>query len=88
VPAASGEPHNLSPQPRLTIEKAVQILALPDCDPSNNHEDNLAYLCLPHHDDYDSNRRQTKNLTERELKTARDRLYTYIDTGGDLIRAQ
>jgi hypothetical protein len=35
-----------------------------DRDPSNNDEDNLAYLCLPHHDDYDTKRRQTRNLTE------------------------
>src|SRR3984893_19528908 len=56
-------------------------------DPSNNDKHNLAYLCLPHHDDYDSKRRQTKNLTEGELKTARDRLYAYIDAGGDLTGA-
>ena len=62
-------------------------LAHIDRDPSNNDEDNLAYLCLPHHNDYDSNRRQTKNLTERELKTARDRLNAHIDAGGDLTGA-
>jgi hypothetical protein len=62
-------------------------LAHIDRDPSNDAEDNLAYLCLSHHDDYDTKRRQTKNLTERELRTARDRLYEYIETGGDLTGA-
>jgi hypothetical protein len=52
-----------------------------DRDPSNCTEDNLAYLCLPHHDDYDTKRRQTKNLTIREAKTARDRLYDAIERG-------
>jgi hypothetical protein len=57
-----------------------------DRDPSNVDADNLVYLCLPHHDDYDTKRRQTKNLTEREVKTARDRLYDFIQQGGDLAR--
>jgi hypothetical protein len=39
---------------------------------------------LPHHDDYDTKRRQTKDLTISEAKTARDRLYAFIETGGDL----
>lgn len=52
-----------------------------DRDPSNFTEDNLAYLCLPHHDDYDTKRRQTKNLRIRETKTARDRLYTAVERG-------
>jgi hypothetical protein len=40
--------------------KEGQIAHL-DRDPSNFAEDNLAFLCLPHHDDYDTKRRQTKN---------------------------
>jgi hypothetical protein len=59
-------------------------LAHLDRNPANFDEDNLAFLCLPHHDDYDTTRRQTKNLTIREAKTARDRLYGYIDGGGEL----
>jgi hypothetical protein len=47
----------------------------------------LAFLCLPHHDDYDTKRRQTKSLTLREVKTARDRLYAFIESGGDLAKA-
>jgi hypothetical protein len=42
---------------------------------------------LPHHDDYDTKRRQTKSLTIREAKTARDRLYAFIETSGDLATA-
>jgi hypothetical protein len=55
-----------------------------DRDPSIVDEDDLVYLCLQHHDDYDSKRQQTKDLTEREVKTARDRLYEYIQQGGNL----
>jgi hypothetical protein len=67
-------------------QKEGQIAHI-DRDPSNADEDNLVYLCLPHHDDYDTKRRQTKNLTVREVKTARDRLYTFIASGGDLATA-
>jgi hypothetical protein len=64
-------------------QKQGQLAHL-DRDSSNFTEDNLAFFCLPHHDDYDTKRRQTKNLTIREAKTARDRLYEFIETGGDL----
>ena len=67
-------------------QKEGQLAHL-DRDPSNFAEDNLAFFCLPHHDDYDTKRRQTKNLTIREAKTARDRLYEFIETGGDLATA-
>src|SRR5215831_9722184 len=67
-------------------QKEGQIAHL-DRDPTNFAEANLAFLCLPHHDDYDTKRRQTKNLTIREAKTARDRLYAFIEGGGDLARA-
>lgn len=67
-------------------QKEGQIAHL-DRDPANFAEDNLAFLCLPHHDNYDTQRRQTKNLTIREAKTARDRLYTFIAGGGDLVTA-
>jgi hypothetical protein len=67
-------------------QKEGQIAHL-DRDPSNFAEDNLAFLCLPHHDDYDTKRRQTKNLTIPEAKTGRDRLYAFIEAGGDLATA-
>jgi hypothetical protein len=65
-----------------------QRLAHLDRDPLNCGEDNLAYLCLPHHDDYDTNRCQTKNLTASEAKTASDPLYEFIENGGDLASGQ
>lgn len=64
-------------------QKEGQIAHI-DRDPSSTAEDNLVYLCLPHHDDYDTKRRPTRNLTPREVKTARDRLYRSIEQGGDL----
>ena len=67
-------------------QKEGQIAHL-DRDRSNFVEDNLAFLCLLHHDDYDTKRRQTKSLTIHEVKTARDRLYKFIETGGDLAMA-
>jgi hypothetical protein len=67
-------------------QKEGQIAHL-DRNPSNFAEDNLAFLCLPHHDDYDTKRRQTKNLTITEAKTARDRLYAFVEGGGDLATA-
>jgi hypothetical protein len=67
-------------------QKEGQLAHL-DRNRANCAEDNLAYLCLPHHDNYDTKRRQTKNLTIREAKTARDCLYTFIEGGGDLATA-
>jgi hypothetical protein len=67
-------------------QKEGQIAHL-DRNPSNFAEDNLAFLCLPHHDDYDTKRRQTKNLTITEAKTARNRLYAFVEGGGDLAMA-
>lgn len=49
-----------------------------DHDPSNNDLDNLAALCFEHHDQYDTKRRLSKNITEDELKYHRDRLYAII----------
>jgi hypothetical protein len=46
-----------------------------DRDRTNNVEDNLAFLCLPHHDDYDSRRSQSKRYTSDELRKYRADLY-------------
>src|SRR6266571_3156113 len=54
-------------------EKAGQIAHL-DHDPSNNAPDNLAFLCLEHHDEYDSRTSQSKGLTIQELKRYRSEL--------------
>lgn len=53
--------------------KQGQIAHL-DQDASNAAEDNLAFLCLAHHDEYDSTTRQSKNLTQAEVKAYREEL--------------
>jgi hypothetical protein len=54
--------------------KPGQIAHL-DQDNSNFDEDNLAFLCLPHHDEYDSKTSQRKGLTVNEVKAFRKELY-------------
>jgi hypothetical protein len=51
-------------------EKKGQIAPL-DRDPSNNVPDNLAFLCLEHHDQYDSRPSQSKGFTPDEVKRYR-----------------
>ena len=55
-------------------QKEGQIAHI-DRDPSNAAEDNLAYLCFPHHNQYDAKQLQGKNITPKELLHARDELY-------------
>lgn len=61
-------------------EKRGQVAHL-DKDPSNDAEDNLAFLCLDHHTLFDSRTSQHKNYTAQEVKAARDTLYEAIDQG-------
>lgn len=58
---------------RDTGIKQGQIAHL-DQDATNIVEDNLAFLCMPHHDQYDSKTRQSKNLTISEVKHYRSEL--------------
>jgi hypothetical protein len=44
-------------------------------DPSNSDFENLVWLCLEHHDEFDSQTSQSKGFTVQEVKTYRDRLY-------------
>jgi hypothetical protein len=62
-------------------QKRGQIAHI-DRDPSNSVFDNLAYLCLPHHDEYDSKTSQSKRFMPAELINHRDRLYQRV--GKDL----
>ncbi|MBL0189426.1 MAG: hypothetical protein IPP97_27235 [Candidatus Obscuribacter sp.] len=64
-------------------EKHGQISHL-DQDPSNTDEDNLAFLCLPHHSVYDSKTSQHKNYTMAEVKSARHKLYALVKDGSYL----
>jgi len=50
-----------------------------DQDRNNNNEDNLCFLCLGHHDDYDSTPSQSKGLQMGEVKHYRDELYKEIE---------
>ncbi|HVA14487.1 MAG TPA: hypothetical protein VNF99_14655 [Stellaceae bacterium] len=44
-------------------------------DPSDSKFENLVYLCLEHHDEYDSRTSQSKGLMLDEVRSYRDRLY-------------
>ncbi|WP_442507759.1 hypothetical protein SH528x_006691 [Novipirellula sp. SH528] len=57
--------------------KQIQIAHV-DRDNSNNEFNNLAPLCLPHHDLYDTTPRQTKKLTPKELELYRDEVYDIL----------
>lgn len=59
-------------------EKPGQIAHL-DHKPSNNDPDNLAYLCLDHHNEYDSTTSQTKGLQPEEVKKYRAMLYKKLN---------
>jgi WD40 repeat protein len=54
--------------------RAGQIAHL-DQNRTNPTFDNLVYLCLEHHDQYDSRTSQSKGLTEHEVRVLRTRLY-------------
>ena len=58
-------------------EKQGQIAHL-DKDSSNSNLKNLAFLCLPHHDKYDSKTSQSKNYTIEEAKGYRKSLHTHV----------
>ena len=58
-------------------EKKGQVAHL-DRNASNNSRDNLAFLCLDHHDQYDSRTSQAKGLTIEEVKQYRNQLQRYV----------
>ncbi|MBN2321821.1 MAG: hypothetical protein JXR49_22270 [Acidobacteria bacterium] len=59
--------------------KTGQIAHLDD-RPDNNNLDNLAFMCLEHHDQYDSQTSQSKGLTSKEIQHFRAELYEVINT--------
>ena len=61
------------------VEKKGQIAHL-DHDPANDKPDNLAFLCLEHHDQYDSTTSQSKSLQIGEVKAYREQLYQFLDS--------
>lgn len=58
-------------------EKKGQIAHL-DQDPANDRPDNLVFLCLEHHDQYDATTSQSKSLQIGEVKAYRDELYQFF----------
>jgi hypothetical protein len=58
-------------------EKKGQVAHL-DRDSSNSARDNLVFLCLDHHDQYDSRTSQAKGLTIDEVKQYRSQLQRYV----------
>ena len=53
-------------------------LAHLDQNPRNNSLDNLAWLCMEHHDAYDSRTSQSKGLTAGEVRRYRDDLHSLV----------
>ena len=54
-----------------------QIVHL-DHDRTNSELKNLAFLCMQHHDQYDSKTSQSKGFSELEVKNYRDKLYAAL----------
>lgn len=50
-----------------------------DQDNGNADIENLVFLCLEHHDQYDSKNSQSKGITEKEVKYYRSTLYDLIE---------
>lgn len=63
---------------RDTRIKSGQICHV-DRNPVRNGFDNLAFLCLEHHDLYDSKPSQSRGITQDELRQYRDELYDHIE---------
>lgn len=60
-----------------TSYKKIQIAHV-DHNPRNNKTENLAALCLEHHDEYDITPSQTKRITPAELRKHREALYDVL----------
>jgi hypothetical protein len=50
-----------------------------DQNNQNFSRDNLAFMCLDHHDEFDGKTKQSKGLTAAEVKTYRDELYKEME---------
>lgn len=61
----------------MSVKQHGQIAHL-DHNSSNSTYENLAYLCLPHHAEYDSSSKQSKGMTIAEVKQYRTLLYEAI----------
>lgn len=50
-------------------------------DASDGRSENLVFLCLPHHDEYDTVRRQTKSITQAEVLAYKEGLAAAVASG-------
>lgn len=64
---------------RNTEVQSGQIAHL-DQNNANAKFENLVFLCLKHHDEYDGKTSQSKGLTKGEVKRFRDELYAFVAT--------
>ena len=62
-----------------TINLVKGQIAHVDHNPTNNSLDNLVWLCLQHHDEYDSRSSQSKGLTPSKLIHYRQELYARLE---------
>jgi hypothetical protein len=67
------------------LEEKIGQVAHLDGNRANGTEDNLAFMCLPHHSLFDSKTSQHKNYTIPEVKVARSKLYGLVSEGRHLI---
>jgi hypothetical protein len=67
----------------MTEVKSGQIAHL-DQNNTNTKFENLVFLCLEHHNQYDGKTRQSKGLTKGEVKRFRDELYAFVATEAQL----
>ncbi len=56
-----------------------------DRNPENNELKNLAFLCLPHHDEYDGKTSQSKRWTQKELIESKIKLTEFIKNDFDKL---
>lgn len=56
-----------------------------DQNNTNSNVDNLVFLCLEHHDEYDSRSSQSKGITSGELKRFRNELNEYMTVNQNLF---
>jgi hypothetical protein len=63
------------------LEQKRGQIAHADGDASNAEESNLVFLCIDHHDQYDSRTSQSKGITKLELLEYKSRLIAAIEAG-------
>lgn len=66
----------------LDVTRPGQIAHL-DRNPANNDLSNLVYLCLEHHDAYDSKTSQSKGYLAGEVRAWRDKLWARYPNSND-----